>query len=77
MTDRKPTTHKIQKTFYEDDEISIPVNWIDNIIWAHTYNYEPRDPAEDVIKAEISYFETRLSNKIKITIEIFGEEEAF
>ena len=28
-------------------------------------------------KAEISYFETRLSNKIKITIEIFGEEEAF
>ena len=62
----KAMTRKIQKTFYEDDEISIPVNWIDNTIWAHTYNYEPRDPAE---------FETRLSNKIKVTIEIYNTNQ--
>lgn len=57
---------KVWKYFNEDTEISIPVNWIDNVIWAHTYNYEPIDPAE---------FETRLSNKIKVTIEIITEEE--
>ena len=62
----KAMTRKISKTFYKDDEISIPVNWIDNIIWAYTYNYEPRDPAE---------FETRLSNKIKVTIEIYNTKE--
>jgi len=50
---------KIQKTFYEDDEISIVMNWIDGVIWSHTYQTQPRDPAE---------IENRLSNKIKIII---------
>jgi hypothetical protein len=57
---------RVWKNFYADTEISIPINWIDEVIWAHTYNHEPADPAE---------FETRLSNKIKVTIEIYNEDE--
>lgn len=53
---------KIQKTFYEDDDVSNPFVWIDEVIWAHVYTTTPRDPAEQ---------ESRLSNKIKITIEIY------
>jgi len=61
-------TRKFQKTFYEDDEVGLTLDWIDNLIWNHTYTTEPAKPFE---------VETRLSNKIKITIEIFDEEKAF
>lgn len=57
---------KVWKNFYTDTEISIPLTWIDEVIWAHTYHNEPSDPAE---------FETRLSNKIKVTIEIFSDDD--
>ena len=61
-------TKKIQRTFYEDDEMSIVMNAIDEIIWAYVYQTQPRDPAE---------IESRLSNKVKVTFEIYGEQKPF
>ena len=55
---------KVQKTFQEGDDVSNPFVWIDEIIWAHTDMIDNRDPAE--VKYE-------LSNKIKITIEIYND----
>jgi hypothetical protein len=55
---------KIQKTFQEDDDISGPFEWIDKIIWPHVNIITHADPAD---------MEHRLANKIKITIEVYGE----
>lgn len=58
---------KIQKTFYEDTELGIILNWIDEVIWNHAYTTQPRDPAD---------MQSMLSNKIKITVEIYGEDKS-
>ena len=55
---------KVQKTFQEGDDVSNPFVWIDEIIWAHTDMIDNRDPAE------VRY---ELSNKIKITVEVYGQ----
>lgn len=52
---------KIQKTFQEGDDVSLPLDWICNIIWAHVDEIGNRDPAD------VEYL---LANKIKITCEI-------
>lgn len=55
---------KLQKTFQEDDDLINPISWVDEILWMHS-NYRPnRDPAE---------VNTTLANKVKITIEIYGD----
>ena len=56
---------KIQKTFKEGDEVSIPINWVCDTIWAYVDEFGSRDPAE------VRY---ELSNKIKITVELYGED---
>lgn len=61
-------TRKIQKTFEEDTEMWIVLDAVDDVIWAYSYNTQPRDLAE---------IESRLSNKIKVIIEIYGEEKPF
>jgi len=58
---------KTQRTFHEDVDMSIVMNWIDGAVWLHTYQTTPRDPAE---------IECRLSKKIKITVEVFGEDKS-
>jgi len=58
---------KVQKTFQEDEDMSVVMNWIDGAVWSHTYETKPRDPAE---------IECRLSKKIKITVEVFGEDKS-
>lgn len=59
---------KIQRTFAEDTEMSIVMNEIDSIMYAHSYEVDSKDPAE---------MEMRLSNKVKITFEITGEIKPF
>ena len=56
---------KLQKTFQEGDDVTIPMNWIDGIVWAHVDIISSRDPADEKYE---------LANKIKITIEIYGED---
>ena len=54
------------KTFQEGDDVAEPLNWIEARVWAYTETIKTRDPAD---------WEYRLANKIKITIEIYGEEQ--
>lgn len=56
---------KVQKTFREGVDPITPLSWVDNVIWSHLDMIGNRDPAE------VTY---ELSNKIKITIEIFENE---
>ena len=56
---------KVQKTFQEGEEPQNLLAWVDNIIWSHLDMIDNRDPAE------VRY---ELSNKIKITIELYGED---
>jgi len=57
---------KLQKTFQEGDDVSEPLNWVSNLIWEHIDIISNRDPAE--VKYE-------LSNKIKITIEVYRDDK--
>lgn len=57
---------KLQKTFHEDDDVSNPFVWIDDVIWAYVHTTTPRDPAEE---------KSTLTNKMKITIEIYGDTD--
>jgi hypothetical protein len=57
---------KLQKIFYEDDDLINPIAWVDEILWAHSTYIPNRDPAE---------VNSILANKVKITIEIYGEEQ--
>ena len=56
---------KIQKTFEEDTEVGDVLNWVDEVVWAHVRTRENRDSAE---------WQYITSNKIKITIEVYGEQ---
>lgn len=62
----KTKTSKIQRTFCEDTELGIVLNWVDEIVWSHSYQTQPRDPAD---------IESRLSNKIRVKIEIIKDNE--
>ena len=53
------------KTFQEGDDVGLPMMFVNDLVWNYAGSSNFIDPAEE---------EFRLRNKVKITVEVYEED---